>query len=146
MSTPARTEPARTRLVDPWRVSLWAVQLLLAAAFGEDGFLKATQPIGTLAETFTWPGQLSEDLVRFIGGSELAAAFGLVLPTATRILPYLTPLAAAFLGLLMWAAFVFHAMRGEWQVLLANVALGLLAAFVAWGRFIKAPVNSRFED
>jgi putative oxidoreductase len=146
MSTPSQTGPARTRLVDPWRVSLWAVQLLLAALFGEDGFLKATQPIGTLAETFTWPAQLSEGLVRFIGGGELAAALGLVLPAATRVLPYLTPLAAVFLALLMWAAFVFHVMRGEWEVLLANVALGLLAAFVAWGRFAKAPVDSRFED
>ena len=146
MSTPARTGPARTRLVDPWRVSLWAVQLLLAASFGEDGFLKATQPIGALAETFNWPGQVPEGLVRLIGGSELAAALGLVLPAATRILPYMTPLAAVFLTLLMWAAFVFHAMRGDWQMLLADVALGLLAAFVAWGRFTRAPLNSRFED
>jgi putative oxidoreductase len=70
----------------------------------------------------------------------------LLLPTATRILPYLTPLAAVCLTLLMWAAFVFHAMRGEWQMLPVSVALGLLAAFVAWGRFTKAPVGSRFED
>jgi putative oxidoreductase len=146
MSAPARTALTRTRLVDPWRVSLWAVQLLLAALFADDGFAKATQPIGALAETFTWPGQVTEGLVRAIGFVELAAAVGLVLPAATRVLPHLTPLAAASLGLLMWAALVFHAMRSEWPALLVNVVLGLLAAYVAWGRFIKAPVGSRFED
>jgi putative oxidoreductase len=146
MSAPARTALTRTRLVDPWRVSLWAVQLLLAALFADDGFAKATQPIGALAETFTWPGQVTEGLVRAIGFGELAAAVGLVLPAATRVLPHLTPLAAASLALLMWAAFVFHAMRSEWPALLVNVVLGLLAAYVAWGRFTKAPVGSRFED
>jgi putative oxidoreductase len=151
MPAPARTEltpitPARTRLIDPWRISLWVVQLLLAAVFADDGFTKAMHPIEALAESFGWPAQLPEGLVRFIGGSELAAAVGLVLPAATRILPYLTPLAALCLTLLMWAAFVFHAMRGEWQMLPVNVALGLLAAFVTWGRLTKAPVDSRFED
>ena len=151
MPAPAKTtleqgKITRTRLVDPWRVSLWAVQLVLAALFGDDGLAKATQPIAALADRFVWPGQVAEGLVRAIGASELVAALGLVLPTATRILPHLTPLAASFLALLMWAAFVFHAMRGEWQMLLANVALGLLAAFVAWGRFTKAPVDSRFDD
>jgi putative oxidoreductase len=141
-----RTTGARTRLIDPWRISLWAVQLLLAAVFGDDGFVKAMHPVEALTETFNWPAQVPEGLVRFIGGSELAAALGLVLPTATRILPYLTPFAALCLTLLMWAAFVFHTMRGEWQMLPVNVALGLLAAFVAWGRLGKAPVDSRFED
>jgi putative oxidoreductase len=149
MPAPARTgltptTPARTRLIDPWRVSLWVVQLLLAAAFADDGFAKAMHPIEELAETFGWPSQVPEGLVRFIGASELAAALGLVVPAATRILPFLTPLAAVCLTLLMWAAFVFHAMRGEWQMLPVNVALGLLAALVAWGRFSKAPVDSRF--
>ena len=138
--------PGRTRIVDPWRVALWIAQLLLAAVFGDDGFAKATQSIPTLADTFLWPGQVAEGLVRTIGASELVAALGLVLPTATRILPYLTPLAASFLALLMWAAFVFHAMRSEWQMLLVDVVLGLVAAFIAWGRFIKVPIDSRFED
>jgi hypothetical protein len=56
MSSPARIEPegksTRTRLVDPWRVSLWAVQLVLAAVFGDDGLAKTTQPIAALADRF----------------------------------------------------------------------------------------------
>ena len=151
MSALARTslEQARlvrTRLVDPWRTSLWAVQLLLAAVFGDDGFTKATESIDALAKTFKWPGDVSEGLVRAIGGSELVAALSLLLPAATRILPQLTPLAAAFLALLMWVSFVYDVMRSEWQILMINVALGLLATFVVWGRFAKAPIRSRFDN
>jgi hypothetical protein len=136
----------RTRLVDPWRISLWALRLLLAAVFGDDGFAKATESIDALAETCKWPGDVSEGLVRAIGSSELVAALSLVLPMATRILPYLTPLAAAFLGLLMWASLVYDAMRGDWQRLTINVVLGVLTTFVVWGRFAKAPVSSRFDN
>jgi hypothetical protein len=46
----------------------------------------------------------------------------------------------------MWASLVYDVMRSEWQILMINVALGLLATFVAWGRFAKAPVGSRFEN
>jgi hypothetical protein len=132
--------------VDPWRISLWLVQLVLAIMFGDDGLAKATQPIAALAEAFLGSGQMAEGLVRAIGASELIAAVGLVLPTATRILPFLTPLAALWLALLTSLAFAFHAMCGEGQSLSVNVALGLLAAFVAWGRLVKAPVHSQFED
>jgi putative oxidoreductase len=136
----------RTRLVDPWRISLWLVQLVLATVFGYDGLARATQPIGAVAEAFLGSGQVADGLVRAIGAGELITALGLVLPTATRILPFLTPLAALWLALLMGTAFVFHAMCGEWHLLSVNVALGLLAAFVAWGRLAKAPVHSQFGD
>jgi putative oxidoreductase len=148
MSATARGRLARTRLLDPWRISLWLVQLLLAVVIGNDGFVKATYSIEALAATLGWLGQMSGGLglVRLIGAIELAAALGLVLPTATRILPHFTPLSALVLTVLMWVAVVFHTMRGEWQALPATVALGLLAAFVAWGRLTKAPVDSRFGD
>lgn len=140
------TRLERTRLVDPWRVSLWSVQLLLAVMFGDDGLVKATQPIAVLIEAFTWPSPTTLELVRVIGFVELVGALGLVLPTATRIVPGVTPLAASFLTLLMGLAFVFHVMCGHWQMLTSDVALSLLTAFVAWGRFVKAPVDPRFVD
>ena len=136
----------RSRLVDPWRLSLWVVQLLLAATFADDGLVKATQPIAVLIEAFTWPSHTTLGLVRVIGFIELVAALGLVLPTATRIVPGVTPIAASFLTLLMGLAFVFHIMCGHWQMLPSDIVLGLLTAFVAWGRFVKAPVDPRFLD
>ena len=132
--------------MDPWRISLWLVQLVLAGVFADDGLAKATQPIGALAESFLGSGQVAEGLVRAIGAGELIAAVGLVLPTATRILPVLTPLAALWLALLMWTAFVFHAMCGEWQLLSVNVVLGVLAAGTAVWRRCTSTQPSAYLD
>jgi putative oxidoreductase len=83
-------------------------------------------------------------LLRFIGISEALGAVGLILPSALRILPKLTPLAAVGLATVMALAIPFHASRGELlQALPANVILGSLAAFVAWGRTWPAPIAPR---
>jgi hypothetical protein len=126
-----------------WNIALWVVQILLALFFGMAGFMKTTQPIPELAEKMVWPGVVPAALVRFIGLSELAAALGLILPAVTRIKPVLTPLAGAGLAVIMVLAAIFHAARGEFGALPTNVVLGALAAFVAWGRFRKAPIPPR---
>jgi putative oxidoreductase len=135
----ATTVPGSTAI----NVTLWIVQLLLAVAFGMAGIMKSTQPIAELTAAMGWPGDLPPVVVRFIGASELAAALGLVLPSATRIRPLLTPLAAMGLVIVMLLAALFHISRGEWGALPVNVVLGGLAAFVAWGRLRKAPIFPR---
>jgi len=115
------------------------VQAVLAAAFGMAGVMKTTMPIPELAQRMIWPGAIPVPLVRFIGVSELAAALGLILPAATRILPGLTPLAAVGLVAIMALAIPFHVSRGELQALPINLFFGGLAAF-AWGRYRKAPI------
>ena len=124
-------------------ISLWIVQLLLAAAFGMAGVMKSTMPMADLTSAMGWPGDLAPTLVRFIGASELAGALGLVLPSATRIRPLLTPLAAIGLVIVMVLAALFHLTRGEWLALPVNVVLGGLAAFVAWGRLRRVPIFPR---
>jgi putative oxidoreductase len=139
-STGVTTTVPRTTAL---HVALWIVQLLLAVAFGMAGVMKSTQPIANLAAAMGWPGDVPAALVRFIGVSELAGAIGLVLPTATRIRPLLTPLAALGLVVVMVLAMMFHVSRGEWQALPFNAVLGGLAAFVAWGRLRKVAILPR---
>jgi DoxX-like family len=75
-----------------------------------------------------------------IGGLEVLAAVGLVLPGLTRILPLLTPITATCVVVLMAFAAVFHARRpGESQNVVTNLGLAVLAALVAYGRFVVAP-------
>ena len=126
-----------------WNISLWVVQIILAISFGMAGFMKSTQPIAELAEKMVWPGAVPPALVHFIGLSELAAGIGLILPAATRIKPVLTPLAAVGLVVIMVFAAIFHVTRGEFGSLPVNFVYGALAAFVAWGRFRKAPIPPR---
>ena len=81
--------------------------------------------------------------VRFIGVVEVLGALGLILPAATRIQPKLTPLAALGLFTVMVLAMITHITRGEFGAIGVNVVLGGLAAFIAWGRLSKAPVQPR---
>ncbi|HEX8390859.1 MAG TPA: DoxX family protein [Longimicrobium sp.] len=125
------------------RVTLWIVQILLAAAFSMSGLMKLSQPIDALAAQMGWVTSVPAALVRFIGAAELAGAIGLILPAATRIQPRLTVLAALGLVVVMVLASGTHASRGEFGMLPVNLVLGALAAFVAWGRGKAAPIAPR---
>ncbi len=124
------------------RISLWIVQVLLGVAFLMAGLMKATQPLEALAAQMPWVAG-SGALVRFIGISELLGGVGVILPALTRIQPRLTPLAAAALTVVMILAAGLHVVRGEFSAVPVNLVLGGLAAFVAWGRFKKAPIAAR---
>ncbi len=80
-------------------------------------------------------------LVRFIGVSELLGGFALILPAALRIKPELTGWAAIGLAAVMLFATIFHISRGEFSAIGMNIILGIIAVFIAWGRFKKAPIH-----
>ncbi len=119
-------------------IALWVVQGLLAAMFLMAGFMKVSKSKDELAERMAWVNDFSANAVKTIGVLELLGAVGLVLPWATGILPWLTPLAAVGLILTMIGAAITHARRGENAMIGPNVVLLLLAGFVAYGRFFLA--------
>jgi putative oxidoreductase len=125
------------------RAALWSVQLLLALFALLAGVNHALRPLDDAARTAPWTASIPPILVRLIGWSELAAAIGLVLPAATRILPGLTPLAAAGLATIMALAIPFHVMRGEANVIGMQIVVIVLCFFVAWGRLGRAPILPR---
>jgi putative oxidoreductase len=124
-------------------ITLWVIQILLALAFGMAGWAKVSVPIPELVQRWVWPGALPSALVRFIGVAELAAAVGLILPSATRIRPSLTVISAFGLVVVMLLAAGFHVSRGEVVRIPSNAVLGILAAVVAWGRSRKARIAPR---
>jgi putative oxidoreductase len=123
------------------RISLWMVQVLLALMFAMSGGMKLAVPYNELLKQGPWVQSIPEGLVKFIGVAELSGALGLILPAATRIKPSLTPLAAAGFVMIMVLASGLHLSLGQPPIL--QVVLGGLAAFVAWGRFRKAPIRPR---
>ena len=124
-------------------LTLWLVQLLLAAVFLLVGWTHAVAPIEVAVMRAPWVASLPVPLVRIIGVVELAGALGLILPAGTRIMPALTPLAAAGLATMMALAVPFHLVRGETGAIVLNLGLGSLAAFVAWGRARRSPISAR---
>lgn len=123
-------------------IALWIAQGLLAAAFLMAGLMKATQPKEKLSANMAWVNDFSQSQIRTIGILEILGAIGLILPAVTGILPILTPLAALGLALTMIGAALTHWRRGESQMIVVNTVLLLLAAFVAYGRFLVVPLNS----
>ena len=116
-------------------VALWVVQGLLAATFLFAGAMKFIMPIEEMTAQMPLPGLF----IRFIGVCEVLGAVGLVLPAATRILPWLTPLAAAGLVLIMVGATTLTLALGGGAGALFPLVVGLLAASVAYGRSRPAP-------
>ncbi len=121
-------------------IALWIVQVLLAAAFGMAGFMKATTPNAELAAMMPWVSDAPVFVPLLAGVSEIAGAVGLILPAALRFKPGLTPLAAIGLLAVMVLATLMHASRGEFESLPVPLSLAALAAFVAWGRIKRAPI------
>jgi hypothetical protein len=118
------------------RVSLWIVQGLLALLFLYAGGVKLVLPLEKLVGPFPLPGAL----LRFIGLAEVLGALGLVLPGLLRIRTGLTPLAAAGLVLIMIGATILSAVAMGASAAVIPLVVGLLATFVAVGRWRVAPV------
>lgn len=116
-------------------VVIWVVQGLLAFMFLFSGGTKVTQPDEKLVERMHWIKTWPKGSSLFIGGVEVLAAVGLILPAALKIAPVLTPIAASGLVIVMIGAVVTHARAKEWSGVGMTVVLGLLALFVAITRF-----------
>ena len=115
--------------------ALWIAQGFLAVVFTYSGWMKSTRTVPELvAMGQTGVEQLTIPVIRFIGISELAGVVGLLMPWYTQILPFLTPLAAICLGMIMIPASMIHYGRQEKAAVGLNIVLFLLCGFVAYGR------------
>jgi uncharacterized membrane protein YphA (DoxX/SURF4 family) len=115
--------------------ALWIAQGLLALIFLFAGGMKLVLPVEVLTEQMPLPGLF----VRFIGVAEVLGAIGLILPGLLRIRPGLTPLAAAGLVIIMIGATVLTLAGGDVAPALIPLVVGLLSAFVAYGRWRLTP-------
>jgi len=116
---------------------LWIVQVLLSLTFllaGSTKFMMTVEQMNSMAK-IPLPGLL----IHFIGMCEILGAIGLILPWALGIKPKLTPIAACGLVIIMIGAVTLTVAGGDILPALFPLIVGLLAAFVAWGRFRMLP-------
>jgi len=125
---------------------LWIIQVLLALLFLFAGGTKLVIPPDVLAKMGS-PNQIPLPgwFVRFIGVVEVLGALGLILPGLLRIKPWLTPLAAAGLVVVMIGATALTIAADGVAAGVVPLVVGLLAAFVAYGRWRLAPHTARRE-
>jgi DoxX-like family len=118
-------------------VVLWIIQGLLALLFLFAGGVKLILPIASMAKQVALPGWF----LRFIGVAEVLGGIGLILPGITRIRTGLTSLAACGLVIIMIGATWITATEGSIRSALFPLAVGLLAAFIAYARSRLAPLR-----
>jgi uncharacterized membrane protein len=120
-------------------IVLWTIQGLLALFFAlGSGAPKLFVP----HEMLPLPLPLPDAFVKFIGVVEVLGALGLILPGLLRIRPGLTPLAATGLVLLTICATVYQLLAHQIESAIFATIMGLIAAFVAYGRWRLAPLRA----
>ena len=121
-------------------ILLWALQVLLALAFFAHGCLLLFPPAAIAAQMYA---AFPRGFWLFLGVAEVLAALGLTLPGLTRIQPWLVSWAAAGVMIVMICATVFHVMRGEVTSAITTVVLLTMATFIAYMRWLVAPIPPR---
>jgi len=121
--------------------TLWVVQWLLALIFLIAGGMKLVLPIEVMTKQMPMPGLF----LRFVGVCETLGAIGLILPGLLRIRRGLTPLAAAGLVIIMIGATALMLRTGGVASALMPLVVGLLAAFVVYGRWAWTPKRNKGE-
>lgn len=120
-------------------VALWIAQVLLALIFIFAGGVKLVTPMEEMLQQM--PIALPPAFIIFTGVVELLGGLGVILPWLLNIRPGLTPLAATGLVIVMIGAVVYTIAAGDPVSALIPAVVGLIAAFVAWGRRHSKPAR-----
>lgn len=121
----------------PVNLALWIGAALLAVVAFVGGMSKTFVPKEKLATMpgGEWTAGAGAGFVKTLGGLELLAAIGLILPAALHIAPVMVAVTATCWVALMVGAMITHGRLGQAKFVALNLAYLALAAFIAWGRF-----------
>ena len=120
-------------------IAIWAIQGILGLLFILSGTMKVIMPPERIQDRMTFVRVYPLPFVRFIGAAEVLGGLGLILPGATGILSWLTPVAALGLAIIMAGAVYYHLRYNERNQTPSVAILLLLTVAVIVGRVVVAP-------
>jgi hypothetical protein len=120
-------------------VLLWILQALAALMYGASGVMKVFLFDKVSADVPSF-GALPRQAWTALGIVELACVAGLIVPAALHWQPMLTVAAAAVLALESLVFVGVHVKYRETGTIVMSVVLGLLMAFIAYGRLVLQPI------
>ncbi len=120
-------------------VLLWVLQVLAALLFAASGVMKAFM-FDKVSEGVASFGALPRDAWTILGILELVCAVGLILPAALHWRPGLTVVAAMILAAESLVFIWVHVQYREIPSTIMSGVLGLLMAFIAYGRMVLKPI------
>jgi len=112
---------------------LWVLQGLAALLYGASGIMKVFFFDQIQGEVPSF-GAMPREGWMALGIIELLCAVGLVLPSLFKWYPFLTAVAAAVLAVESLVFIWVHVKYGETGSMVMSGVLGLMMAFIAYGR------------
>ncbi len=120
-------------------ILLWILQVLLALVYGASGVMKVFMFDKISADVRSF-GALPRRVWAVLGVVELVCTVGLIVPAALRWQPQLTVAAASVLALESLLFIGVHLKYREVPTVVMSALLGLLVAFIAYGRMVLQPI------
>ena len=120
-------------------ILLWVLQGLAALMYGASGVMKIFM-FDKISQEVPSFGALPREAWMTLGIVELICVVGLIVPGLTHWRPTLTVIAAAILAVESLVFIGVHAKYGEMGSIVMSAVLGLLMAFIAYGRLVLHPI------
>jgi uncharacterized membrane protein len=120
-------------------ILLWVLQVLGALLYGASGVMKVFM-FDKISEQVPSFGALPREAWMALGILELVCGAGLIVPAAFHWQPALTVVAATVLTIESLVFVWVHAKYGEVTPIVLSGVLGLLMAFIAYGRIVLKPI------
>jgi hypothetical protein len=120
-------------------ILLWVLQVLAALLYGASGVMKVFM-FDKISEGVPSFGALPRQAWLSLGILELVCTVGLIVPGALHWRPALTVVAAMLLAIESLVFVWVHVRYGEVPPIILSGVLGLLMAFIAYGRMVLRPI------
>ena len=120
-------------------VLLWVLQVLAALLYGASGVMKVFLFDKVSADVRSFEA-LPREAWKALGILELVCVAGLIVPSALRWPPRLTVVAASVLAFESLVFIWVHAKFREIPPIVMSGVLGLVMAFIAYGRMVLRPI------
>ena len=118
---------------------LWVLQIIAALMYVASGVMKVFMFDKVSVDVPSF-GALPRRAWTVLGIVELACVLGLIVPGILHWQPQLTVLAAALLAAESLVFVFVHAKYRETGSIIMVIVLGLLMAFIAYGRAVLSPI------
>ena len=120
-------------------ILLWVLQGLAALLYGSSGVMKVFM-FDKISGDVPSFGALPREAWMALGILELVCTVWLILPSALHWKPTLTVVAAAILAVESLVFIGVHVKYREVAPIVMCIVLGLLMAFIAYGRLVLKPI------
>jgi hypothetical protein len=120
-------------------ILLWVLQIVLAWLCIAGGAFQIFK-IEDLQQTVASMRALPHGLWAFLGAFGCVAGVFLIVPGAIKVLPVLTPIAAAAVAAESLLITAFYLYYGDRSPMVFSMAMVVMAAFISYGRFALKPL------